>query len=151
MNEHFELEILKLQDSLPVIRQAGGWTAEEFGKMIGVTKQTISNLETKKTVMSKTQYIAIRAVLDYEVSKRSDDLLLASVIDFCLENDATSPEDRRKAQAFISGAKKAHLDYASVAAGLTALVGIVAMGTTVFSNQSFIPNNWLSKLLKNSK
>lgn len=151
MNEHFELEILKLQDSLPVIRQAGGWTAEEFGKMIGVTKQTISNLETKKTVMSKTQYIAIRAVLDYEVSKHSDDLLLASVIDFCLENDATSPEDRRKAQAFISGAKKAHLDYASVAAGLTALVGIVAMGTTVFSNQSFIPNNWLSKLLKNSK
>lgn len=151
MNEHFELEILKLQDSLPVIRQAGGWTAEEFGKMIGVTKQTISNLETKKTVISKTQYIAIRAVLDYEVSKRSDDLLLASVIDFCLENDATSPEDRRKAQAFISGAKKAHLDYASVAAGLTALVGIVAMGTTVFSNQSFIPNNWLSKLLKNSK
>ena len=151
MNEHSELEILKLQDSLPVIRQAGGWTAEEFGKMIGVTKQTISNLETKKTVMSKTQYIAIRAVLDYEVSKRSDILLLASVIDFCLENDATSPEDRRKAQAFISGAKKAHLDYASIAAGLTALVGIVTMGTTVFSNKSFSPNNWLSKLLKNSK
>ena len=151
MNEHSELEILKLQDSLPVIRQAGGWTAEEFGKMIGVTKQTISNLETKKTVMSKTQYIAIRAVLDYEVSKRSDNLLLASVIDFCLENDATSPEDRRKAQAFISGAKKAHLDYASIAAGLTALVGIVTMGTTVFSNKSFSPNNWLSKLLKNSK
>ena len=139
MNEHSELEILKLQDSLPVIRQVGGWTAEEFGKMIGVTKQTISNLESKKTVMSKTQYIAIRAVLDYEVSKRSDDdFLLASVIDFCLENDATSPEDRRKAQAFIS-------------AGLAALVGIVATGTPVFSNKSFRSNIWLSKLLKNSK
>lgn len=151
MTEDSELEILKLQDSLPVIRQAGGWTAEEFGKMIGVTKQTISNLETKKTIMSKTQYIAIRAVLDYEVSKRSDDLLLASVIDFCLENDATSPEDRRKAHAFISGAKKAHLDYTNIVAGLTALVGIVAMGTTVLSNKSFCSNNWLSKLLKNSK
>ena len=152
MNEQSELEILKLQDSLPVIRQVGGWTAEEFGKMIGVTKQTISNLESKKTVMSKTQYIAIRAVLDYEVSKRSDDdFLLASVIDFCLENDATSPEDRRKAQAFISGAKKAHLDYASIAAGLAALVGIVATGTPVFSNKSFRSNIWLSKLLKNSK
>lgn len=54
MKNYTEKEITRLQNSLQLIRQAGGWSAEEFGEMIGVTKQTISNLENKKTIMSKT-------------------------------------------------------------------------------------------------
>ena len=42
-------EIKNLQNNLQLIRQAGGWSAEEFGEMIGVTKQTIRNLEKKTT------------------------------------------------------------------------------------------------------
>ena len=42
-----ESEIAKLQDNLLLIRKAGGWSAGEFGDLIGVTKQTISNLENK--------------------------------------------------------------------------------------------------------
>ena len=49
----------KLQKYLPLIRNAAGWTAEELGNKIGVTKQTISNLENQKTKMSKTQYLEI--------------------------------------------------------------------------------------------
>ena len=30
-------EIKNLQNNLQLIRQAGGWSAEEFGEMIGVT------------------------------------------------------------------------------------------------------------------
>ena len=72
-----EIDVEKLQNNLLLIRKAGGWSAEEFGDMIGVTKQTISNLENKKTKMTKTQYIAIRAVLDYEIANRLDDHTLS--------------------------------------------------------------------------
>lgn len=83
MKNYTEKEITRLQNSLQLIRQAGGWSAEEFGEMIGVTKQTISNLENKKTIMSKTQYIAIRAVLDWEIAERENDALLTSTVDLC--------------------------------------------------------------------
>ena len=38
-------EIIKLQTHLLSIRKIAGWTAQELGQKIGVTKQTISNLE----------------------------------------------------------------------------------------------------------
>lgn len=34
-------EIERLQDNLLLIRRAAGWTAEELGDRIGVTRQTI--------------------------------------------------------------------------------------------------------------
>jgi len=69
MDKYSDKDIIKLQNNLLLIRNAGGWTAEEFGDKLGVTKQTISNLENKKTEMTKIQYIAIRAVLDYEMEE----------------------------------------------------------------------------------
>lgn len=38
-------EIIKLQTHLLSIRKIASWTAQELGQKIGVTKQTISNLE----------------------------------------------------------------------------------------------------------
>ena len=61
-------EIERLQDNLLLIRRAAGWTAEEFGERIGVTRQTINNLEAKRNKLNKTQYIAMRAVLDTEMA-----------------------------------------------------------------------------------
>ena len=48
-------EIERLQDNLLLIRRAAGWTAEEFGERIGVTRQTINNLEAKRNKLNKTQ------------------------------------------------------------------------------------------------
>ena len=76
MGKYSDTDITKLQNNLLLIRNVGGWTAEVFGDMIGVTKQTISNLENKKTEMTKTQYIAIRAVLDYEMEENPNSCLL---------------------------------------------------------------------------
>lgn len=63
MKNYTKHEVSKLQDNLLLIHKAGRWLAEESGEFIGVTKQTISNLENKKTALSKTQYIAIRGGL----------------------------------------------------------------------------------------
>ena len=38
-------EIERMQKYLQLIRRAVGWSAEEFGERIGVTRQTINNIE----------------------------------------------------------------------------------------------------------
>jgi len=152
MQKHTEAEIEKLQNSLLLIRKAGGWSAEEFGDMIGVTKQTISNLENKKTKMTKTQYIAIRAVLDYEMADRPDDKALTSTVNLCLNSDNLSDNEIKQAQAFVEGATKTKLDNASMLAGLAALIGVVAAETLIMpfaaSATAGAAATWLAKILK---
>ncbi|HFI0918950.1 TPA: helix-turn-helix transcriptional regulator [Streptococcus suis] len=58
-----------LQDNLKSIREILNWTSADLGNLIGVTKQTISNLETKNSKLTKLHYIAIRTVVDFEIEK----------------------------------------------------------------------------------
>lgn len=58
-----------LQDNLKSIREILNWTSEDLGNLIGVTKQTISNLETKNSNLTKLHYIAIRTVVDFEIEQ----------------------------------------------------------------------------------
>ena len=60
-------EIIRMQENLLLIRRTVGWTAEEFGEKIGVTRQTINNIESGRNKLTKTQYIAMRSILDAEM------------------------------------------------------------------------------------
>ena len=157
MKEYSGNDIERLQDNLALIRKAGGWSAEEFGEMIGVTKQTISNLENKKTPMSKTQYIAIRAVLDYEIAERAeqeDDTALSSTVNICLNSEGLSEEDIKKAQAFVEGATRTGLDKAAMAGGLVAILGAVAAEAILAPSATPIiagSTLWIANLLKKKK
>lgn len=148
-----EEEIAKLQDNLPLIRNAGGWSAEEFGNMIGVTKQTVRNLETKKTRLSKTQYIAIRAVLDYELEERPDDQLLASAVNLSMNSDDLLEPEKNQARAFVEGATRTGLDQKAIVAGLAALIGAAAAEAIVMGPIASVAigataGTWLSKIIK---
>lgn len=77
----------KLQKYLPLIRNAAGWTAEELGQKIGVTKQTISNIENNKTKLSKTQYLAIQMVISQKIATTTDNLTLANIMKMVFEVD----------------------------------------------------------------
>lgn len=59
-----QLLIENFQDSLRLVRHLMEFGVEEFAEAIGVTRQTVNNLETKKSKMSATQYIAIAALVD---------------------------------------------------------------------------------------
>ena len=98
MNAKTEYEIEKLTVNLPAIRKVAGWSSEELGELIGVTKQTVSNIETRKSKMSKTQYIAIRAVIDCEIAENPDNELLPNIVNLLL-NSGESPDDKYKADA----------------------------------------------------
>lgn len=152
--ENQDPEIKKLQDNLMLIRNSGGWSAEEFGNMIGVTKQTIRNLEIGKTDMSKTQYIAIRAILDYELAERPDDTVFSSTVNLCLNIDGVPDDDKKKAQAFMEGATKTGLDRETIKKGLAALIGVTAEVLFVQLASPTVINSagtWISKIIKNKK
>ena len=101
------LEIKKLQHNLSSLRKLAGWTAEDLGRKVGVTKQTVSNLENCRTSMSKIQYIAIRTILDYEARSNQN---LARALHLVLDDrDATieehkANEDKVKAVAAATAA-----------------------------------------------
>ena len=56
-----------LQNNLRAIREILNWTSSDLGNLIGVTKQTISNLETQNSRLTKLHYIALRTVIDFEI------------------------------------------------------------------------------------
>ena len=47
-----------------LLRQAAGWTAQQVAAELGVSRQTIVNIETKKTPFSKMHCLAFLAVLN---------------------------------------------------------------------------------------
>lgn len=67
--------IERLQTNLSIIRNLAGWSMSEFGEKIGITKQSVYNLESGISTMTKTQYLAIRTVLDYEILQHKDDII----------------------------------------------------------------------------
>ena len=56
-----------LQNNLKAIREILNWTIPDLSNLIGVTKQTIRNLETQKSRLTKLHYIALRTVIDFEI------------------------------------------------------------------------------------
>lgn len=95
-----ECEIAELQSNLKMLRKLFGWTAEQLGKRLGVTKQTILNLEHGKPVMSKIQYIAIRSVMEAEAISREgvERENLITVLSLVFNEDkAVNGEKRKKA------------------------------------------------------
>lgn len=104
METRSEEEVISfLQDNLSSVRKIAGWTTEEFGSKIGVTKQTISNLENNKTVMTRTQYIAIGAVLKYEIPTNKNSEVLSYVVNILLDNNKSySDEERGKIKENIN-------------------------------------------------
>ena len=94
-------EITRMQDHLLLIRMAVGWTAEEFGERIGVTRQTINNIENGRNKLSKTQYIAMRSVLDAEMDRSPEDTgMLRLLLDVLVDHpEKYSDEEREKVLA----------------------------------------------------
>ena len=91
-------EIQRMQDNLLLIRRTVGWSAEEFGNQIGVTRQTINNIENGRNKLTKTQYIAMRSVLDAEIARCPDEMdMLCTMLDIFVDHpEKYKDEDRAK-------------------------------------------------------
>ena len=132
MDKQFEQrqkQINRLQENLSSIRKIAGWTAEVLGNKIGVTKQTISNLENKKTPMNFTQYIAIRSVLDAEIEQNKENKVLPQVIAILLDSDNELDNDGyeeiQKSVETVSAVASGGIKGAALLSALTALSPVV--------------------------
>ncbi len=143
-------EIERLQDNLLIIRRMLGWRAEELGNRIGVTRQTINNLEFKRNKLTKTQYIAIRAILDKEIANFPDDTrALVYLLDFFVDNPEKYKEEDRK--RFIS---RANMVTPSVLTGVSSRKDVsddlsnFVTSLGLISGFAYLAGAWLVKLLK---
>ena len=151
-------DVKRLQENLLSIRRLAGWTAENLGDRIGVTKQTISNLENGKTPMALTQYIAIRAVLEHEMEQHKENTVLPEAVRILLDQelDEDDYKDASGKIAAVSASAAGGTSRSSLASLFKSVIGDVITigaagaidaGVTVASGVL----SWLGKLSENAK
>lgn len=113
----FECDIAILQENLSELRKIAGWTAETLAEKIGVTKQTISNIETAKVPMSRVQYITLRSVIECEIYLNQENPALKKVFNLLFSIG----------QKKIYQEKKTDIRAAIISIGSTAMAGIDKM------------------------
>lgn len=64
-----QLWISQFQENLGALRKVAGWTTQQLTNELGVARQTISNLETGRSPMTKLQYLALRTVFSAEIAE----------------------------------------------------------------------------------
>ena len=130
---------------LPVIRACLGWTADGLAKRIGVARTTVSAFEKVGKdggTMELMPYLAIRKVLDDEISKHPDETeVLAAVLGAVVDQvDSPKPEEKleickralqmakeiRKAPEQRKASSKAWSAYL-LAGGVIVTAGIIAL------------------------
>ena len=97
-------EIERLGEVLSLARQSLGWSTEELATQIGVTRQTVNNLESGRGKLSKTQYMAIRCLFDDEIEQHPDETkMLKDLLEICVDNpDAYDEEAKKKIKDTIA-------------------------------------------------
>lgn len=148
-------KILRLQQNLPIIRNLAGWTAEDLGDRIGVTRQTITNIEKSESLsMTKTQYIAIRAVLDYEIENTKNKVLSDTISVLIDADDLSESQTKQVTESVknITSQKSRRVNDKFVLEGVTAMIAALgAIGSLTLSQlpkkNTSIPK-WLSDLMK---
>lgn len=155
-------EITRMQDNLLLIRRTVGWTAEEFGEKIGVTRQTINNIESGRNKLTKTQYIAMRSVLDAEMAQAPEDTkMLKVLLDVLVDHPENYSSENRDellskanmmAPSILAGTttradvSKEWMKVAGIIVGGTALLGPLGLGAGIAAL-----NAWLVKAFASGK
>ena len=92
-----EEAISRLGEVLGLARQSLGWSTERLAVEIGVTRQTVNNLESGRGRLSKTQYMALRCLFDDEMENHPDETeMLATLLEVFVDHPEKYDEDKRK-------------------------------------------------------
>lgn len=95
-----------MQENLYVFRILLDWSTEDLAKRMGVSKQTVSNIEKIKQELNLCQYITLRLIFDYELVIHPENTFFATI--YCMiweENRRLSKEDIQNISTDISNMK----------------------------------------------
>ena len=134
MSANMNIQIQIMQENLCDLRKIAGWTAETLAGKLGITKQTISNLENQKGKLSRIQYIAIRAVFECEIASNPNNTTLRKVMAVLFQAMppvyATRKDDVRTALLSIASIAAAGLAGMQLHASATALLAPLGKAAT---------------------
>lgn len=108
MNEEKQKNVIKMQNNLATIRKIAGWTTEDLANKIGVTKQTIWNIENHKTDLTYANYCALKETIEEEMQNNKENTLLKGVVDVLLyksDPDDEKYEEKEKLISTLAAAK----------------------------------------------
>lgn len=89
-----EREIVIMQRHLKALRRLAGWTAEELGKKLGITKQAVSALENNTSRMNQLHYLSLIYLFETEADRSPGNPALNEVLDL-LFSDPEYYESKR--------------------------------------------------------
>ncbi len=131
-------EIKRLQNNLPTLRACANWSVQEFADMLGVTRQTINNLEKDGgTEMSKIQYLAIRSLFSYEIEKNNNKKL-SDLLYYLVDHPEKLNQEKQAmlsqqakvlSSAIKGGASTTDVD--DIWSSILEIIGITAIGTAI--------------------
>lgn len=150
MNATDQELIKRLQEHLSTIRKAAGWNGERLADELGVTKQTISSLETGKTQMTKMHYLAIRAVFNNEIAVRGNEDL-AKIIQLFIDQPVASKLEnlQRTCEQEAPKAKSNVTTKQSAIVGATALTAaLIPASTTLVPSLSALASELMKSIKK---
>jgi len=150
-NKTKQLELL--QENLQTIRKLAGWSIDDLGERIGVTKQTISNIENKRTTITLTQYIAIRSVLDYEMQEHPENEVLSKSIALLLDEEENMNKDEyskiKESIETIAAATAGGAEKKALSNMFNAVVGSSVMG--LVPTVGMVGGEWLRNIMQGRK
>lgn len=127
MDKQTQQKIIRLQDSLPALRKIAGWSAEELGEMLDVTRQTIVNLETGQTKMTKVQYMALRLAFEAEVQNNNNETL-SKLIAILVDSDNLDETYRDTIKTTVdTAANSVGRRAGAAAAGVAAISAVIPL------------------------
>lgn len=135
MRNDKEKIINNMQKNLRLVRHAAGWSAQELGELIGVTRQTINNIENHKTPMSTTQYVALCAMLDIRINEKPDLKYVIEAVLKMTDKDDLKIKDSNN-ELLTSNEKNGN--------SVSVMKGV--FGSMSIGAGSGFLNNWISKI-----
>lgn len=141
LSANMNIQIQIMQDNLCDLRKIAGWTAETLAGKLGITKQTISNLENHKVKLSRIQYIAIRAVFECEMASSPNNTTLRKVMGVLFHAMppvyATYKDDIRTAMLSIASIATAGLAGMQLHSSATALLAPLGKAASQITSTHF--------------
>ena len=113
-------KIIRFQKNLLTLRTVANWKAEEFSKLIGVTRQYYSELENRNKVLTPSLYLACLYVFKAESETNEE---LRQVLNVCLDETAMSEKNCQELSNYISSERKKKTSEVDVKKKVTNIVG----------------------------